>query len=204
LGRDTVLFTVVGLVKEPPLESTIQFEMLIPFANAVHVWSEKVRTSAWSNVAVQTFVQLRPGVSASAVSSKIDAIMNPLVANNYQPGEYLVRLQPIHDMHFNKMLPDEMPKPSDPKYATILATIGLLILLIACINFVTLSIGRSTTRAMEVGVRKVLGADRMELIRQFWGESLLLTALAMILGVGLALLFLKVLINWPTDNYSST
>ncbi len=189
VGRDTVLFTVAGLVKEPPLESTIRYGMLISFANAVHVWSEKVRTSAWSNVAVETYVQLRPGVAAASLHAKIDATMHPLVSDNYKPGEYRVRLQPLHDLHFNKTLPDEMPKPSDPKYSTILATIGLLILLIACINFVTLSIGRSTTRAMEVGVRKVLGADRIELIRQFWGESLLLTFLSLVLGLGLAFLF---------------
>ena len=60
---------------------------------------------------------------------------------------------------------------SDPAYSYILGTIGFLILLIACINFVTLSIGRSATRAMEVGVRKVMGAERPQLIRQFWGEA---------------------------------
>src|SRR5688572_20189782 len=69
-----------------------------------------------------------------------------------------------------------------------MATVGILILLIACINFVTLSIGRSTTRALEVGVRKVLGAERRQLIRQFWGEALLLTLFSV--AVGLILTFI--------------
>lgn len=191
LGDDKVLFTVTAVVAEAPLESSLRPEMVIPFSNAPHLWSEKTRTSAWSNVSVETYVFLKEGASAERTNQKIATIMNPLVAKNYKPGEYLVRLQPLTDMHFNSTLPDDIEKPSDPKYAYILATIGVLILLIACINFVTLSIGRSATRALEIGVRKVLGAERQQLVRQFWGEALLLTVMAMLLGIGLALILQK-------------
>jgi putative ABC transport system permease protein len=191
LGDDKVLFTVSALAEDPPLESSIQFGMLIPFSNAPHIWSENIRTKAWSNVVVSTFVMLKKGVSVQAVNKKIASIIDPVVAKNYKPGEYLMRVQPLADIHFNSTLPDTIAKPSDPKYSYILATIGVLILLIACINFVTLAMGRSATRALEVGVRKVLGAQRQQLVRQFWGEALLLTTMAMILGIGLALILQK-------------
>lgn len=191
LSKGKGLFTVTGVAKDPPLESSIQFDILLPFSNAALVWSDRAITQGWSNVTVQSFFLVRKGADVKAVNAKIAAVMNPLVAENYKPGEYLVRLQPLKDIHFNSTLPDNVPKPSDPKYATILATIGMLILLIACINFVTLSIGRSTTRAMEVGVRKVLGAEPQQLVRQFWGESMILTLLAMFFGIGLALLLQK-------------
>ena len=191
LGDDRVLFTVTAIAKEPPLESSIQFDMLISFANAPYIWSERTRTSGWSNVTISSFVLLKKDAPVNAANAKIASIMNPLVAENYKPGEYIVRLQPLKDIHFNSTLPNDIPKPSDPKYSYILATVGVLILLIACINFVTLSIGRSTNRALEVGVRKVLGAARNQLISQFWGESLLLTISAIIIGICIALLLQK-------------
>lgn len=190
-GNDTVSFNVAAIAKDPPLESTIQFGMLIPFSNASYVWSENIRTKAWSNVSVSTFVLLKEGANADVVNSKIASVMNPLVAKNYKPGEYNIRLQPLHDLHFNNTLPSDVAKPSDPKYAYILSTLGLLVLLIACINFVTLSVGRSATRALEVGVRKVLGAERQQLVRQFWGEAMLMTLAALVLGVLMAILLLK-------------
>ncbi len=191
LGDDKVLFTVTGILKDLPLESSLQFGMLIPFSNAPYIYSEDARTIAWSNVAVQTYVVLKEGANVAKVNAKIATIMNPLVAKTYKPGQYNVRLQPLKDLHFNTTLPEDMDRASNPKYSYILATIGFLILLIACINFVTLSIGRSTTRALEVGVRKVLGAGRKQLVRQFWGESLLLTFISLIIGVLLALILLK-------------
>lgn len=191
LPKGKFLFTVSGVVKDPLLESSLQFGILIPFSNASKVWSARAINNAWTNVAVESYFLLRKGTDVQKLNAKIDALLNPLVAETYKPGEYLVRLQPLADIHFNSTLPNEIPKPSDPKYAYILATIGLLILLIACVNFVTLSVGRSATRATEVGVRKVLGAERKQLVRQFWGEALLLTLAAMLVGAALALLLQK-------------
>ena len=165
--------------------------MLIPFSNAPYLWSVNRRTKSWSNVSVESYLLLKDGKTAASISSRIPSIMDPLVAKNYKPGQYVIHLQPLKDIHFNSTLPEDMGRPSDPKYVYILSTIGMLILLIACINFVTLAIGRSTTRALEVGVRKVLGAERQQLIRQFWGEALLLTAMAMVLGISLAIIFQK-------------
>ena len=191
LGDSVVLFTVAGIAANVPVESSIQFQMLIPFSNAHYLWSEKARTSAWSSVSVQTFVLLREDASMPAVNSKTDATMQPLVADNYKPGQYLVRFQPLHDLYFNTTLPDTIEAASDPKYSYILATIGLLILLIACINFVTLSVGRSVTRALEVGVRKVVGAERRQLIFQFWSEAIWLTLISVVIGVAGAFLLQK-------------
>lgn len=190
--RDSaILFTVTGVTENPPLESSLQYTMLIPFSNASYIWSEKARTSSWQSVSVQTFLLLKKDADINDVHKKIDATMQPLVANSYKPGQYNVRLQPLKDIYFNATLPAEIESASDPKYSYILGTVGVLILLIACINFVTLSVGRSVTRALEVGVRKVLGAERRQLIWQFWGEAFLLTLASVIIGVGLALLLQK-------------
>ncbi len=191
LGEQSIVFTITHLAKDPLLESTIQFGMLIPFSNAKYIYSEKARTSGWSNVTVTSYFLLKENASVAAVHNKIASILDPLVADNYKPGEYLIRLQPLKDIHFNSTLPDVLRGDSDPKYAYILATMGMLILLIACINFVTLSIGRSSTRAMEVGVRKVLGAQKKQLVKQFWGEALFLTFISLILGIVMAFIFLK-------------
>lgn len=191
IGDERKLFNVTGLAKDPPNESTLQFNFLIPFSNAVQIYDEESRTSGWTRVSTATFVLLKEGVDARIVDAKIPAFMDPLVAKMYQPGNYLVRLQPLSDIHFNTSLPKGVDRDSNPLYSYILASVGILILLIACINFITLSTGRSTTRAMEVGVRKVLGAEKKMLIWQFWGESLIVSLFALLCGLLFSFLLLE-------------
>lgn len=191
VGEQNMLYTISGILEEIPYESSIRMEFIIPFSNAVHVYPEQARTSGWSYVTVQTYVLLKEGSDPAVVNSKIPVFMDPLVTKNYKPGEYNVRLQPLSDIHFNTTLPEELGGASNPLYSYILASVGFLILLIACINFITLSTGRSATRALEVGVRKVLGAERKQLIWQFWGESFLITLFSITVGIILAFLFLN-------------
>ena len=106
------------------------------------------------------------------------------------PGVNL-HLQPIADIHFDREITNGLSTPSNPAYSYILAGIALSVLLVACINFTNLAIARSATRAREVGIRKVVGAMRFQLMKQFWGESLLLTGVAMLLGLALTEFFLS-------------
>ena len=106
------------------------------------------------------------------------------------PGVTL-HLQPIADIHFDREITNGLSAPSNPAYSYILAGIALSVLLVACINFTNLAIARSATRAREVGVRKVVGAMRFQLMKQFWGESLLLTGVGMLLGLALTEFFLS-------------
>ncbi len=191
IGGESRLFTIRGIAEDVPYESSIRFEFLIPFSNSKNIWNEKIRNSGWSYVTVGTYVLLKEGTDPAVVNSKIPAFMDPIVAKHYEPGEYKVALQPLSDIHFGNSLPKDVPSPSNSLYSYILATVGILILLIACINFITLSTGRSATRALEVGVRKVMGAERKQLIFQFWGESFLVTLFALILGLILAFLLLN-------------
>jgi putative ABC transport system permease protein len=96
--------------------------------------------------------------------------------------------QPLPAIHLDPNVHAGITPPSNPLYAQILAAIALAVLLIACINFMTLAVGRSTARAKEVGVRKTMGAHRRQLLGQFWGEALLMSTLG--LGLALAALFL--------------
>ena len=185
LGDEKMLFTVTGIAEKPAEASSIKFKMLIPFSNSRFMFRPAMFTS-WTNVFTETYVLLRDNAKASVLESKFPAMLKKVLGEDYKEGAFMVHLQPIADIHLNKTLPAGNEPVSDPKYSYILASIGVLLLLIACVNFITLSVGRSATRAMEVGVRKVMGAERIQLIRQFWGEAFLVTLIAVLIGIGTA------------------
>ena len=179
-------FVVTGVLADPPSNSSIQFSMVISDLNYPRLYSEQVLTSGWFNITPETYILLREGITPESVSAKFPSIFKPLLGDNYEKSNYLVGLQPLTAIHLDTSLPRGIAPVSDPRYALILSAVALLILAIACINFVTLSVGRSLRRSKEVGIRKVAGAQKFQLVTQFVGEAVFITALALSFGIALA------------------
>jgi putative ABC transport system permease protein len=181
-------FTVRGVVQNPPINSSIQFSILISDLNYPKLYSERALTSGWFNITPETYVLLKEGADVNKVTAKFPSIFKPLLGENYEKSKYAVFLQPLTSIHLDNSLPSGIAPVSDPRYSYILSGIALLILVVACINFVTLSVGRSLKRAKEVGIRKVAGAQRQQLVFQFVGEAVIITFIALTIGLLLAML----------------
>ena len=175
-------FAVKAVVEDIPTNSSIQFDLLISDLNYPKLYSERALTSAWFNITPETYVLLRAGVDVPQLERKMETFMMGVLGDDFD-AKYELGLQPLTDIHLNTFFPPGIAPVSNPKYANILAAIALLILMVACINFVTLSVGRSIKRAKEVGIRKVVGAERKHVIFQFIGEAIIVTLISLLIGV---------------------
>ena len=187
-------FTVTAVAKNIPTNSSIRFDLLIPLAHIKGLRSDKALKS-WFNVEPETFVLLQDPktgepVNPDKLAAKYPAMLRTVLGDYYKGNNYVINLQPITDIHLNNNLSGGNEPVSNPMYSYILAAVGLFLLVIACINFMTLSLGRSVSRAQEVGVRKAMGALRSQLMNQFWSEALLMTVLAVGLSLVLTVVFL--------------
>ncbi len=191
MGGEFQVFTVTGIIEEPPTNSSIQYELLIPMEKAKTILNPNSLLN-WYSVTPETYVLLNEQADLPSVKAKFPAMMQQALGEDYNEGEYEVGLQPITDIHLNTEFPVGIASVSDPTYSYILGAIALLILIIACVNFMTLSISRSTSRAKEVGIRKTIGAERHHLMYQFWGEALLMT----VFSVGLGALISEILLPY--------
>ncbi len=189
MDEESVLFEVSGLMADPPEESSIQFDLLVSLENEARFFGEQARRS-WFNVSVESYLLLGPRQTAADLEAKLPTVVEQYLGDDFQEGTFLLHLQPLTEIHLNNALPAGIEPISNPMYSYVLATIGLMILLLACINFVTLAVGRSFTRATEVGVRKALGAFRSQIRYQFWGEAILITLISVVLGVLLSFLLM--------------
>jgi putative ABC transport system permease protein len=187
-------FTVAGIAANPPLNSSIQFEILMPFGFTQQRWND----TEWVNFYLNTFVVLTPSTNYPALVPKMNEVfrrrakdqlremkerydISPRVSFSLQPFTRM-HLEPEYEMM------NGLAHGSDPLFSYILGGIALFILLIACINFVNLTVAQSLKRSKEIGIRKVVGGRRSQLIGQFLGESFTLSFIAF--GVGLALTLL--------------
>ena len=171
---------VAGIVEAPPTNSTIFFECIVPF----HLEWNPVWWDSWQNVALTGYVRLQPDADLENVKQKIiDYASDNGFASIWQP-----RLQKLTDIHLDSgnLRFDTMNwGRSDRAKVISTGVIALFVLFIASINFINLSSARATKRAKEVGMRKIIGSGRKELIFQFLGESLLITYFAMIIAIAI-------------------
>ena len=184
-------YTVRGIVKNVPKSSTIQFDILLPFEE--RSWSELLggRVNPWNSYYVATYMMLPPNVSPNSVEQQSSRWTK--IWWGKRSEEIQLKLLPISQMHFAQIR--GIRNSSTPVYSYILSGIAILVLFIACVNFTTLTLGRQATRAREVGLRKVVGAGRLQVANQFIGESLLLIFIALIAGIAIAELALPTFNN---------
>lgn len=181
-------FVVEGIFDDIPKESSIQFDIALSSDIQKDLYGERSFT-AWFNIIPETYILLDEGVNPSSLDEKVqDVIMSfmadlDMAGEPIQRGQYNIEFQPLTDIHLNPNVPLGFAPVGNPQYVAILGAIGLLVIIIACINYATLSIGQSLKRAKEVGVRKVLGAFGSALTAQYLIEGILLSLIAMTIGV---------------------
>jgi putative ABC transport system permease protein len=195
-------FTVTGVAADIPANSTLRFEMMGHWKFMESSQNGKRNINNWNRSSYLTYVLLKNGSSLPDDMQRLAAFRKkyyPIEAfelrksgfkweGNKSPVRY--GLQPFRASHTDTRIPGGPVEPADPKTIWILLSIAGGVLLIACINFTTLAIGRSADRAREVGMRKVIGAVRRQLVSQFLAEAILLTFISAALGLALAALLL--------------
>ena len=184
-GDDAFIpYTVTAVTKKCPQNSSIKFDILLPEQEST---ADAQNGENWFNVFLNTFIVLSPQAKVQTVEAKMQKYYNEdtkeaIKSLTAKYGAMVedwkadYKLQPFLNMHLSKELPADngLSDTSNPVYSYILSGIAIFILLIASINFVNLTIARSVRRAKEIGIRKVVGGERKQLIIQFLGESFLL------------------------------
>ncbi|PSL43926.1 FtsX-like permease family protein [Chitinophaga niastensis] len=199
LGKPMV---ITGVVKDPPEHSSIRFDVLLPFTFLQLSFTD----NNWLDAYLGTYITLRRDANVKAVTQKMAAIFalhaKEQLAENikrygFEPGVQY-DLQPMTDIHLEPLgksvgnTESGITNGSSPLYAYMFIGIAVFILLMAGINFVNISLAASLNRAKEVGVRKLIGSSRFQIISQFLGESALLCMIAFLMAVVIAYVSLPV------------
>ena len=185
LGEEVREFFVSAVAADVPKHSGIQFDMVISNENNELLYSAGALKS-WFNVGPETYVLMREGTDVKEVEAKMSAIVKKHLQDRVKEGEYTIGFQLLTDIHLNPKFPVGIAPVGNPQYVYILGAIGLLVMIIACVNYTTLSVGQSLKRAKEVGVRKVVGASNRHLIWQYLSESVLIAFCSMVIGLAFA------------------
>jgi putative ABC transport system permease protein len=184
--------TVTGILADIPSNSHLQFDFILPLSSIAKM-NDDLKNNAWGNFNYYSYIQLdKSFVPSPASLRKLELQMNQIfkkhIPENLAKVEF--QLQPLTRIHLHSNFQVDLPGHGNIQYVNIFFIVAIFILFVACINFMNLATARSARRAKEVGLRKVVGALRGQLIKQFLGESLLISFFALFLAMVLVWLFL--------------
>jgi len=198
--NDSTFYKVTGVIKNIPRQSHLDFDFFLPMSN--HDQSKDV---SWFNNNFHTYILFRPGTDIKKFQAKmptflkknaepqLQSLLKMTFAKLEESGSYFrFSFTSLSDIHLRSTVKDSLGEPGNITVVYIFSAIALFILLIACVNFMNLSTARSSNRAREVGVRKVLGSPRKSLIAQFLTESVMVTLAGALIAVFAAWVFLPV------------
>jgi putative ABC transport system permease protein len=165
-------YLVTGILKDIPKNSHFRFDFLAAFSSLDQY---EFNLSNWFNIMYYTYAVLKKESRSTDLENKFPGLVKKYTGYSVMQ----LHLQPLASIHLHSQLGQEIEPNSDVVYVYVLSAIALLILLIACANFINLTTSQSAARAKEVGLRKVVGANRRQLVTQFLGESVFLMMLAL-------------------------
>jgi len=174
---------VTAVVKDLPRNSSFHFDLLFPFEEITSGDWVKAATTKWGDAYFEMYAALKPGADLAKVQPKVSQLVKHYSPDTYASFHREPILFPMKDWHLVTDSKDGWPSGGLVDYVRMFSIVGILVLLIACINFMNLSTARSEKRAREVGVRKVMGSSRKGLILQFLIESQVMTFAAFILAL---------------------
>jgi putative ABC transport system permease protein len=182
--------TVTGVTPDVPSNTHFRFDFLGAITS-----QERSQDPIWVSNSFYTYVLMREGHTGAELQAQFPALVRKYAAPQIEQfigqsydavlatgAKYNFYLHPLRDIHLRSEADNDFALNSDLQYVYILSAIAVFILLIACINFMNLSTARSAGRAREVGLRKVMGSERRQLVQQFLGESVLLAAVSMLIA----------------------
>ncbi len=190
-AEGTFHLEVTGVMADLPSNTHLGFDILASFR--IHEAFTEQSLDDWGWRKSYSYVLLREGSDPAELEARLSAFVEKYVGDIYdgETSSLTYRLQPVTDIHLHSRLERELTPNSDIRYVYLFAAIAVFIILIACINFMNLATARSAGRAREIGLRKVFGAGRGQVARQFLSESLIMS------GLGVCIAVLSVVIGLP-------
>jgi putative ABC transport system permease protein len=182
-------FNITAVFDDLPENSSVKFEYLI---NWFQYLKENDWAKDWGNNGPSVYIQLGPDANAAAFNKKITHFLDAYNKEQTKAYREELGIQKYGEVYLHSDLKDGKVSGGRIEYVHLFSIVAIFILLIACINFMNLTTARSVKRSREIGIRKVVGAIRPVLIRQFIGEAILLTILAMMAAIALVIVLLPV------------
>ena len=209
---ETYDYTVRAVIENVPRQSHFTFDFLLPSAHLSDIYGLDINGSGeernwfWRGTVGYTYLQLKEGTDPQSVEAKFDDFQDRYLGDATKSRGYVYHpfLQRINEIYLAGNMNAQLQPVGDKIYIYGFSLLALFILFIACINFTNLSTARAITRAKEVGLRKVVGAGRSQLVTQFLGESLIITLFALFFAIGLARYSLPLLYHYLDKNFAIT